>query len=226
MWDASCYDLKSSLGTKCDTDRFGGLPIRQHLGLFLLIFIRRFGVDLIPLVAPSRSIAAPQASEDMSLMKDEEHYLGVGRLVSNLQSLEFLLRIFLCEANGEAFDLPKVSTASMPTNHLTNYNSLGQLIDKYNIALSPDEANAHSVDRGIVGVRDALAHGRLCSKDEGLFPLTLYKFGKPDKAGTVPIEHVTIITADWLKTGANLASSGMQKVHGCGKVRGYKSFPA
>lgn len=29
MWDASCYDLKSSLGTKCDTDRFGGLPIRH-----------------------------------------------------------------------------------------------------------------------------------------------------------------------------------------------------
>jgi hypothetical protein len=154
-------------------------------------------------------------------MKFDDYVLGLGKVVSNLQSLELVLRIFLCEANN----FPDDSTTSMQANHLTNWDSLGQLIDKYHAKLSAEETASHSIEGNLVSVRDSLAHGRLCGKEK-LFPLTLYKFGKPDKDGNVPIEHVTPITAEWLDTNVKRVLGAIQNVHQCAKARGYKSFPA
>jgi C1A family cysteine protease len=61
--------------------------------------------------------------------------------------------------------------------YLTNYSSLGQLVDIYNRKLDVAEQRSYVVDRQVVTIRDAIAHGRLMAYSEE-FPLTLYKFGK------------------------------------------------
>jgi hypothetical protein len=157
-------------------------------------------------------------------MNGEDHATGLGKIVSNLQSLELLLRVFLCDANKEHFTIPNAETASVPKNYLTNYDPLGRLIDKYNARLSARERPQFEVDRSLVNVRDAIAHGRLCSPVEG-FPLTLYKFGKPDeKTGSVPVEAVISVSDEWLKTNVNLTRGQMEKVVSCANERGYKAF--
>jgi hypothetical protein len=59
----------------------------------------------------------------------------LGKIVSNLRSLECLLRMFLKEANGESsstqyFNL-KIND-EVSEDSFTNYDTLGQLIKKYN----------------------------------------------------------------------------------------------
>jgi hypothetical protein len=88
--------------------------------------------------------------------------------------------------------------------------------------LTAAEHAAFSVDRRLVGVRDALAHGRLCTP--GRLPLTLYKFGKPDRSGNVPVEHITVVSAQWLGEHKTLAFEMMQKVITCSQARGYSAL--
>jgi hypothetical protein len=152
------------------------------------------------------------------------HLLGVGKIVGNLHSLELLLRLFLCEAKGEIIEFPKSQAGTMPETHLTNFMSLGDLIKSYNATLSATE-KAHSVDPTVVQVRDAIAHGRLTSLS-GTFPLTLYKFGRPDAQKMVPIEFAEQITEQWLDGRRHLILDQIRKVHECGKARKYKSFSA
>ena len=138
-------------------------------------------------------------------MKKEEHYLGVGKIVTSLQSLELVLRVFICDSKYECFTVPIDASKPAAANHVTNYDTLGQLVDKYNAESSDEERGRYCVNRGLIGVRDALAHGRLISKvGNPDFPLTLYKFGKPDKSAGVPIECIVVVTSngDWLESSA------------------------
>ncbi len=155
-------------------------------------------------------------------MEGTEHVIGIGKIIGNLNSLELLLRVFLCEANGEKLEFPASSTGTVQETHLTNLMSLGDLIDAYNSTLTPPE-KMFSVDRSVVKIRDAIAHGRLISLSE-TFPLTLHKFGKP-KAGMVTIELVEVISEKWLDENRKLIRDQMDKIPQCTKERGYKFFP-
>jgi hypothetical protein len=53
-------------------------------------------------------------------MNEDDHVRGLGKVSANLQSLELVLRVFLCYANNEHFVVPNAETASIPENHLTN----------------------------------------------------------------------------------------------------------
>jgi hypothetical protein len=59
-----------------------------------------------------------------------------------------------------------------------SYDSLGDLIEKFNAA-----AVSHTISKGLVHVRDALAHGRMIALNsynpDG--PRTLIKFAKPNR---------------------------------------------
>lgn len=158
-------------------------------------------------------------------MDSNEHALGLGKIIANLHGLELLLRIFLCEENGDADGdgkgLPTSMPASMKDTYITNYKSLGQLIDQYNKKLTSAEL-ALSVDEAVVKIRDAIAHGRLMSTSES-FPLTLYKFGKP-VSGDVPLEAIEILTKDWLKLNCYKILQQVNNVLSCSKGRGYKSM--
>jgi hypothetical protein len=152
-------------------------------------------------------------------MDGTEHVMGLGKIIGNLHSLELLLRVFLCGAKGDSLDLPASSTGTVRETHLTNFMSLGDLIDVYNSALSSPE-KSFSVDRTVVKIRDAIAHGRLTSLSPK-FPLTLHKFGKP-KAGLVPIELMEVLSENWLDEKRTLIRDQMEKIRQCAKARGYK----
>jgi len=135
----------------------------------------------------------------MDLVK---HAGTLGRLVGNLQSLEFLLRLFLQKqpsarplgmAPGkDVYSYPVGSW--LPENDLTSYDSLGQLIDKYNA-----QPHVTQVDRSIVEVRDALAHGRVSGTDDSTQPLRLMKFSRPC-AGRVRVEYNEELSPEWFST--------------------------
>jgi len=92
-------------------------------------------------------------------MDYDDHCINLGRLWGSLQSLEVTLRIFLTQANPSE-------------NHITNSDTFGTLVGKYNGRLSNEEQSLHSVDTSVVDIRNALAHG-LVSGRMGGFPLTL-----------------------------------------------------
>ena len=77
-------------------------------------------------------------------MNPDDHALGVGRLMGNLQSLEATIRIFLARSD------PSI-------NSIISGPTLGPLIDEYNRQLAGDEL--YSIDQQVVTIRNALAHG-------------------------------------------------------------------
>ena len=113
-----------------------------------------------------------------------KHVQGLGKLLGNFHSLEFLLRIFLYKLPSAASSGVAYGTDiySLPVGTelaecaLTDYDSLGQLIDKFNSEM--ERRTLPQIDRTLVEVRDAVAHGRVSTsaKDQ---PLRLLKFSKP-----------------------------------------------
>lgn len=138
-------------------------------------------------------------------MQMDEYYQLMGTLVANLQSLEFALRAFLYNkesgpkpANPEfgknIYDF-KVGDCVEETA-FTNHDTLGQLIDKYNEIVKSKDSTV-CVDRGIVDIRNALAHGRIASESPAPeVPLKLIKYGKPQN-GQVCVTHYVTLTKDW-----------------------------
>ena len=87
-------------------------------------------------------------------MNYDDHCIGVGRLWGKLQSLEVSLRMFLTQANPSE-------------NHITNSDTFGTLVGKYNGRLSKDKHSLYSVDTSIVDIRNALAHGLVSGRTMG-----------------------------------------------------------
>jgi hypothetical protein len=127
---------------------------------------------------------------------------AMGPLVVNLQSLEFSIRTRLCHDDGgdmlpggkKMQDL-KVGD-SVPENSFTSYESLGQLIARYNRAISAVDPDCQ-VDTTIRDLRDALAHGR------GLMPtldsdMVLVKFG-PAVSGQVLVVFAERLSREWFE---------------------------
>ena len=154
-------------------------------------------------------------------MDHDRHALGLGQILGNFHALEFSLRVFLCEANGEQFNFPTIQVSRLPKTHLTNYDSLGKLIDAYNGLLTPRES-AYATDPAIVKIRDAIAHGRLMSTSM-TFPVTLYKFGK-EQAGEVPLEFAEVLSETWFENNRRFIFAQISRVLECAKGRGYRSF--
>lgn len=133
----------------------------------------------------------------------EEYARDLGALLMNFQALEYLLRAYLYEHEGAAFDeLPagidwySVKPGDeLPVNALTSFESLGQLIDRYN-GMVAGHAPQDVVDRSVVELRDALAHGRVSGAPGSTRPVLL-KFAKP-MGGRVRVTVSQPLTPDWL----------------------------
>ena len=154
-------------------------------------------------------------------MDGNAYLLGLGKIVSNLQSLEVCLRVFLCDANGQTFKFPKPGDNSLPDSYLTNYDSLGKLVGDYNAMLDVGD-KVFEVDSQVVHIRDALAHGRLMSPGE-LFPLTLFRFDRPAN-GSAGIRFIVELTEAWFEKNRKLIHEQMMKVVECSKKRNYPSI--
>jgi hypothetical protein len=97
----------------------------------------------------------------------DQHAIQLGGLVASFQSLEFLLRLFLQKLpSARPLGIPHGTDVysypvgtELPESELTSYDSLGQLIDKYNAEM---RRRGHlQIDPTLVEIRDALAHGRV-----------------------------------------------------------------
>ena len=149
-------------------------------------------------------------------MLGDDFARALGKLVANLQSLEFMLRdaLYRCRIPPErlASDVPSLFDlqigAEVVENAYTDYSTLGQLIDAYNreIAVQVDER----IDKQIVSIRDAIAHGRvLGTLDAPHF--TLVKFGRA-RNGKVGVEVATELTEAWLNTETRRVANEIKKL--------------
>jgi hypothetical protein len=134
----------------------------------------------------------------------EEYATRLGRLAGNLQSLEFVLRAYLY-AQQSPPHIPFPAGRSLESfavgdmveeNALTDYSTLGSLIERYNSLVRATHAHL-CVDSSIVDIRDALAHGRISAADPSPQPLLL-KFDRPAN-GFARVSFVQTLTAAWFQ---------------------------
>src|SRR5665213_103137 len=152
-------------------------------------------------------------------MTAQDHVVAVGSIITNLQGLETVIRIFLARTKDQKWRFPSSSDEFVDENYVTNFRSLGSLIDEYNGLLSNDEQE-FKVDRSVVDIRDAFAHGRLLSVGN-VYPATLYKFGV-SRNGRVPIVFQEVLTVEWLNRKKLMVRDEQMKVVNCHKKHGYK----
>jgi hypothetical protein len=138
-------------------------------------------------------------------MEHEKHPLNLGMLLVNFQSLEFALRMFLWNTEtpkGKQADLvSKLLQLNegdiVPMNAYTNYDSLVQLIDKYNNNPKITSAGL-AIDKTLVDIRDALAHGRVAGLTPNP-PFKLTKFNMPNKNNQVKVKFSALLTEEWFR---------------------------
>jgi hypothetical protein len=133
----------------------------------------------------------------------DKHGLNLGKLVGNFQSLEFILRAFLTNVDiAQKGPLPKSATDMykmnegdiVPENAFTNYDTIGQLIEKYNGNPKISSAGL-TIDETLVYIRDAIAHGRVSAATPSS-SLKLIKFNKP-KNNQVKVTFSVLMTREW-----------------------------
>ena len=129
-----------------------------------------------------------------------EHAFYLGAVVGNFLSLELALRCYLGRLPGAIpFDEWGKDPYSVPIgeemaeNAFTNYDSLGTLFDKYNASVHAQ--GFPRIDRTLVEIRDALAHGRVSSQSEN-GTLRLMKFSRPHN-GRVTVTFNGVMSEEW-----------------------------
>ncbi len=143
-----------------------------------------------------------QYNPNMVQEEQDKHALNLGKLVSNFQSLEFVLRAFL--SNNEiaagnlslkSINLDTISEGDLvPENAFTNYYSLVQLIGEYNN--NPKVVSVGlTIAPALVEIRDAIAHGRVSSLSPSS-PSRLLKFEKP-RNGQTKVAFSVLMTKEW-----------------------------
>lgn len=150
-------------------------------------------------------------------MTIDEHCKHLGGLLVNLQSLEFMIRAYLQKYSstqplgtpyGVSFYTYPVGS-ELPENELTNYDTLGILIDKVNQIFS--QSRKSTIDRSIVDIRDALAHGRISASaiDD---QMRLIKFTKPVN-GKVKIVFNEAMTEQWFTLNKKRVLDAINLIH-------------
>lgn len=137
-------------------------------------------------------------------MTPEEYRERLGGVVGNFHALEFVLRAFLqtlpkarpigLSYGTDIYSFP-VGT-DVPENELTSYDSLGDLISRFNIEMT--SRGLPQIDLALVDIRDAIAHGRVSGVPNN-GKVRLLKFSKP-KNGKVRITFNEELTEAWFST--------------------------
>lgn len=209
--------------------------LRKQRGLTLLALAKRIGTSeayvhmlesgvrtnpslrTLEKLAKALKVKVSQLVERRPEMSElDDHALGIGQIIGNLQSLEVAIRLFLEWVEpgpasprwSDPFSLKQ--GGRLPKTALTDYASLGQLIDRYNRHIAAINLEL-TVDRSVVEVRDALVHGRLLAQ-ESRRPLRLFRFSEPC-GGTVEVRQVTDVTDKWLADQRRHIADELEKVH-------------
>ena len=134
--------------------------------------------------------------------------------MGNLQSLEFILRAYLYNIVSKRMN--KIDFYSLQIgleieeDEFTNYDSLGKLINKFNEQMKNEKSK--EIDKSIVEVRDALAHGRIASLDSSSRP-HLIKYSRPNN-GKVRVEFNEQLTKEWFKKYIESTNEALMIVEG------------
>ncbi len=155
---------------------------------------------------------------------------SIGKIVVNLQSLEFSIRLILNELQSvtetiksQKVDFMKIKVGEwIPENYYTNYDTLGNLIKKLNTELEI-RSLPERVDESIVELRDTIAHGRvLALNPEG--PYRILRFSRP-KDNKVKVVESVYITQDWLSHQIGRSESEVRRVIKISKILKLNCFP-
>lgn len=152
-------------------------------------------------------------------MQQEKHPLNMGKLLVNFQSLEFALRAFIWESEKDTrqdvssyteLKLNKLKEGDEVTeNAFTNYDTLRELIDKYN--QNPKiSSTGLTIDKALVDIRNAIAHGRVFG-DTPHPPMTLLKFSKPENK-RVEVTFSIQLTQEWFNKQLSRVQSAVLTV--------------
>jgi hypothetical protein len=156
----------------------------------------------------------------------EQLPLAVGKIVMNLQTFEFSLRLFLHESVGtpdRSFSFEGLAVDEMVVeNALTNYDSLADLIGKTNRRLK-ELGISERIDSSLVGVRDSIAHGRVMALHP-TGPFRLLKFSRP-RAGKVQVRTAVELTKEWLAQQIERTREETIKVFRLARSLGLSCFP-
>ena len=166
------------------------------------------------------------------MSNDIQLYSSIGKIVVNLQSLEFLLRLFLQNVqNPKAasryapYDFTNLTVGAwVPLDFLTSYDGLKELIQKVNSTLEA-RGLSERIDESIVQLRDAIAHGRVLGNEaEG--PFHIFKFSKPNKSKTqVRVELSVEMTPEWLAAQVRHTYDETLKIMNAARQLGLECFP-
>ena len=154
-----------------------------------------------------------------------EYEVSLGRLFTNMLSLEMLLRLYLFskESAPESrnFDFGSLKEGdNVPENYFTDTCGLRHLIEKYNTYCKKNFSEL-KVDPDLADIRNALAHGRVLSSDPNFSKTQLFNFVS-DKEGQIRLAFIALMTKDWFTKQIKLFFNAMDKVHK--NLR--KDFPA
>lgn len=164
------------------------------------------------------------------MFTSDEAYEAIGKVIRNIHALEFALRLFLYEIqkndsnlHNQSFDMHSLSVGDcIPETALTSYDTLGQLIKKFNAELR-NRRFLDQVDSGVVGLRDAIAHGRVFSlQPEG--PFSILKFSRPVNRQVV-VEVAVEINQAWVKQQVEHTLAELYKVIRLARDLGLTCFP-
>ena len=131
-----------------------------------------------------------------------DNYLrDLGKVIGNLHSLELMLRLFLHNVELKRYGSPppevsldKIKVGDfIQENYFVNYDSLGDLVNKYNDIITSRRSSELSVDETTVKLRDAFAHGRILGSQPSP-PFKLYKFGRPSRKCRVKVQRIANLT--------------------------------
>lgn len=139
----------------------------------------------------------------------------LGKLISNLWSLETLIRYFLAISRGERLeDLSSYNIGDeVELNNFTNFYTLNELVIEFNKVCSEDNKLNKKV---ILSIRNPLAHGRIVlDKTQRNNESYLIKFCQAHTNNMTKIENRIFISkndGEWLKNAIGLIRDEMFKV--------------
>jgi hypothetical protein len=142
--------------------------------------------------------------------------------------LEFALRAFLYEHNKDREPEVKLDSLNecdrVEVNSLTNYDTLGILVDKFNEIVLHKHPEALLDRKLVVDLRDALVHGRIFILDPTVtVSNTLLKFDVPVD-GNVHVSMKVVMDKPWFKAKVRFLIEQVKKVVSGSRSMGMNIF--
>jgi hypothetical protein len=146
----------------------------------------------------------------------KEYESGLGRLLTNMLSLEFLLRLYLfkkeTKTQDTTFNLNSLKQDDIvPKNYFTDTCTLRPLIDRYN-TYCKENFGELCIDPNLADIRNALTHGRVLSSDPTFSKTQLFNFVS-EKEGQIRVSFAALMTKDWFAKQIRLFFDAASNVH-------------